>query len=445
MAHYSLWAYFGVSSRVFYMELTNGQQLALQAIDEIGKSHPDGGGIVVIRGYAGCGKTTTLRTLAEDQDLTVLTPTGKAAVRVREIANVNALTVHRWLYDLFEDPDTGKLRYSLKNDVARPANKTIFIDEASMITFSMFRDLYTVARRCGLNLVFIGDGFQLPPVEFDEKYKDFSVLASDSPAHIRVHMTEVVRQALDNPIIRISMEIREMSSQLNGLSELPIVKPSLLAEVGAETFNNGGATICHRNVTRHKLNNEIRAQSGITSEYLEKGEPLLVTVNNYSLDVYNGEVLTANTKPVLLGDKPVAVSDRFANEAMNMWFYEVTIDTPAGPTEVLVADREIFGANGKISAKAIRKAGMGFSRHLLIEEMRKEGPVSYATLQTTKGMEVLNANLGYCLTAHKSQGSEWPEVLVCIEDSVRLHSMDGRRWLYTALTRSKDRVKIAWL
>lgn len=426
------------------MELTQGQSLALEAIEEIGNTHPDGGGIVVIAGYAGTGKTTLLRTLAEGQDLTVLTPTGKAAVRAKEVASVNAMTIHRWLYDLYEDPETGKLKYTLKEEVERPKNKTIFVDEASMVTFSMFKDLYTVAKRSKLNLVFIGDGFQLPPVEFDEKYKDFSVLASDAPAHLRVNMTEVVRQALDNPIVRVSMEIRDLRSNLSGLSSLPVVKPSRLVEEGVEVFNNGGATICHRNATRHVLNNQIREACGIKDERIQKGEPLLVVVNNYNLDVYNGEVLTVNNTPLLLGDKPVPVNDRFANEAMNMWFYEVNIDTPMGPGTALISDREVFGNNGKISSKAIRRAGMGYSRSLIINELRKEGPVSYSVLEETKGTEVLNCNLGYAMTCHKFQGSQAPVGLVVLEDSIRLHSVEGRRWTYTAITRFQQGVKICW-
>lgn len=428
------------------MELTKGQILALQAVEEVGKSHPDGGGIVTISGYAGTGKTTLLRTIAEESTSpTVLTPTGKAAVRAMEVAPVNAQTIHRWLYEVAEDPKTGKLVTALRSDVVLPANRTIFVDEASMVTFQMYKDLYSTCRTHRLNLVFIGDGFQLPPVETREEYRSFSVLAESTPAHYRVKMTEVVRQALDSPIIRASMEVRDMRSSLSELGCLPTVRASDLPEEAAKTFQNDGVTICHRNATRHQLNDSIRKHLGITQEKIQVAEPLMVLQNNYELDVYNGEIVTVLDEPKLLGDRPVIVTDRYANESLNMWFYRTRIDTPTGKRSVLFADREAFGTSGKISMKFIRNAGRDTHRTLKLQEMKAEGGVSYSDLQTVKGDEVINCNLGYCLTAHKSQGSEFPEVIVAIEDSVRLHSPDGRRWVYTAISRAKKNVKICWL
>lgn len=391
--------------------------------------------------------TTLLRTLSEeDEHLTVLAPTGKAAMRAAEVAPVNASTIHRWLYDVAEDPQTGKLVTAVRDCVSIPQNRTIFIDEASMVTFQTFKDLYRVARRDKLNLVFIGDGFQLPPVEPLEKYKDFSVLASDSPAHFRVEMTEVVRQAQDNPIIRASMEIRDLRSDMGALTSLPVIPPTRLVPEGAKVVSNGGGLICHKNATRHALNNDIRRELGITQQAIQKGEPLMVIQNNYELDVYNGETVTVLDQPVVLGDKNFIVTDRFANESMNFWFYRTRIDTPIGPRWCLFGDREVFGESGKIGCKFIRRTGQEASRKLKLNDLRAEGhSLSYQELDELRGDPVVNANLGYCLTAHKAQGSEFPHTVVAIEDSIRLHSQDGRRWLYTALTRSKASVKICWL
>jgi ATP-dependent exoDNAse (exonuclease V) alpha subunit len=428
------------------MDLTSGQQAALKAIQEVHQSHPEGGGIVIVSGYAGTGKTTLLKTLAEDEKLTVVAPTGKAALRASEVAPVSALTVHRWLYEVAEDPKTGKLVTALKTQVEVPENKTLFVDEASMVTFRMFKDLYETCKVNKMNIVFIGDGFQLPPVEFDEKYRGFSVLASDTPAHYRVNLTEVVRQALDSPIIRASMQVRDMRSDLQALSDLPIVRSSDLAKTGARIFENDGATICHKNTTRHELNNKIREELGITGEKVKKGEPLMVLLNNYELDVYNGEIVTVLDEPKLLGDKPVVVTDRFVNESLNMWYYGTRIETPLGAKRVLFADREVFGSSGKIGTKSIRRSGMDLSRSLKIADLRAEGvAISYSELEQLKGNEVVNCNLGYAMTAHRAQGSEFPHVLVVIENSIRLHSQEGRRWLYTAISRARKVVKLCWL
>jgi len=428
------------------MELTSGQEMALKAINEVGKSHPDGGGIVVISGYAGTGKTTILRTLSEGQSLLVLTPTGKAAMRVKEVCpSADASTIHRWMYEVSEDLDTGKLIHRIKDAIISPSNKTVFVDEASMVNFKMFRDLYGVCKSRNLNMVFIGDSFQLPPVETDESTKDFSVLASDFPAHYRVAMTEVVRQALDSPIIRASMAVRDQRNDLDCIGSLPVVAEHDLANQSVQTFENGGVTICHRNVTRHALNVDIRKVLGF-GETVVKGEPLMVIFNNYTLDVFNGEIVNALSEPELVGSKPVPVTDRYANESLNMWFYKTHIDTPSGKAEVLFADREVFGTQGKINTKFIRKAGESYSRHLKIEECKRLGqPLSYSELKEMFGTPVLNCNFGYALSAHKSQGSEWSDVIVAIEPTIRIHSIEGRRWLYTALTRSRKSVKLCWL
>ena len=420
--------------------------MALSAISEVGSSHPEGGGIVVVSGYAGTGKTTLLRTLAETDEITVLAPTGKAALRASEVApSVHSSTIHRWLYEPSEDPNTGKLLHKIRSAVEIPENRTIFIDEASMVTFALFRDLWRVAKMYNLNLVFMGDGFQLPPVEPERRYQDFSLLASDFPSHYRVEMTEVVRQALDNPIIRASMELRDPRSDLKTLSSLPVIPISQLHEEGAVTFNAGGATICHKNSTRHELNNRIRERLGITFETVQKGEPLMILANNYTLDIYNGEIVEVLSEPTLLGDKPVAVRDRFANESLNFWFYQTTIKTNLGVHPVVFGDREVFGSSGKIGMKFIARAGQDLSRSLVLNDLRAEGPLSYEDLRSVRGSECLNANLGYALTAHKAQGSEFPAVNVCVEGSVRMHERDGRRWLYTAVTRAKNNVRVCWM
>lgn len=427
------------------MELTHGQELALKAVREVSRSHPKGGGIVVINGSAGCGKTSLLRVLAEDEDLTVLAPTGKAALRAKEVApSVNASTIHRWLYQVDEDPETGKLLTTLKDDVLIPENKLIFVDEASMVPFTIARDLYKTCKEKGLNLIFIGDSFQLPPVDMNEANKDFSVLASDFPAHHRVHMTEVVRQAMDSPIIRASIELRSMKSDLKELSSLPCIPTAELAEYGAKVFEDGGVTICHRNATRHTLNSDIRKVLGY-GEKVVKGEPFMVLYNNYDIDVYNGEIVEALTEPVLLGTKPVPIRDRFCNETMNMWFYQTMINTPAGRSLVLFADQEIYGTSGKIGTKMIRKGGQDYSRYLMVQERKEEsGSISYSDLNKIKGLPVLNCNFGYASTCHRYQGSECNTGIVVIEDSIRLHSHEGRRFLYTSLTRFKKSVKICW-
>jgi ATP-dependent exoDNAse (exonuclease V) alpha subunit len=428
------------------VNLTQGQVEAIRAVEAVQVSHPQGGGVVVISGYAGTGKTTCLGVLGEEERLTVLAPTGKAAMRVREATGMDASTIHRWLYTTVEDPNTGRLSFEVKDSLAVPRSKLVFVDEASMVGIKIFSDLWRAAKKFDFNLVFLGDGFQLPPVAEDDG-PIFNLLAPDAPFHYRVQMNEVVRQALDSPIIRASMRCRDLRDNLSFLgTDIPVVDAKDLVAKGVETWRQGGAVICHRNVTRHSLNNDIRRSLG-HGDQVVAGEPLMVLFNNYEIDAYNGEILTVDSSPRMLGSRPYPVRDRHANETMNMTFYRTTVHTVTGEHQVAFADKEVFGQSAPIGMKAIRLAGKDLTRNLKVKEQEEisGGWVDTSTRQQIAPDPVINANLGYALTAHKAQGSEFPTALVALEGSVRLHSEEGRRWVYTSLTRAKRTATVCWL
>lgn len=432
------------------MKLTAGQEAALKAIAELRTAFPKGGGIAIINGHAGVGKSTMLRTLAEEESLLVLAPTGKAAVRVREAAGVSdARTIHRWLYKPLENPKTGEVGWDRRElgEIEKPEGGVVFVDEASMVTYEMFKDLWEVCKGAGLNLVFIGDGFQLPPVEMNLKHKGWNLLGPNAPCHFRVDMTEVVRQAMDSPIIRASMQIRDLRSDMDALgSDIPVVGAAGAIDKAVEVFNNAGVVLCHRNITRHAVNGSIRVALGRSGSRVEVDEPLLVLFNNYALEAFNGEVLTVDSTPQMIGDRMYPVRDRYSNESMNMGFFRTDVRTVTGKHRVMFADREVFGDTGKVSMSAIRYAAKDLSRTLQIKEKEEisGGWISQEARKAVIPEPVLNANFGYCLSAWKAQGSEWDDVLVLIESSVRVHSEEGRRFLYTCLTRAKKRATICW-
>lgn len=423
------------------MKLTAGQETALQSVRDLGRTHPEGGGIGVISGYAGTGKTTLISVLQEEHedDLLVVTPTGKAAVRVREAAGARAMTIHRWLYAVIEDEKTGEVSWKLRDATAveLPRCGFLVVDEASMMGYEVFRDVYRCCVKLGLNLVLVGDGFQLPPVERELFRQDFSVFSPELPAHFKVQLTEILRQALDSPIIRVSQQIREGRWAEEALGQLPAVHPNDLQDAMVRARETGGATICHRNATRHFLNSQVRTALGL-GDGLAAEEPLLVTQNNYGLEIYNGEVVDVDRLHGPINVDPVAVRDRFRGSSCFANFLEVEVRSPVlGPRRVLVTDREVFGTLGDVGPAAVRHAG----RWLLETRMLSE-PDFAAERESLP--QYLHANLGYTLTCHKSQGSEFPEVLVVLEDSIRLGTPDGRRWAYTACTRAKKILSVCW-
>lgn len=418
------------------MNLTKGQEEALAAIRDLNSRFPDGGGVASVSGYAGTGKTTMLKVLAEEYPgLTVLTPTGKAGVRVREATGAESSTIHRWMYRVTEDEKTGKLDFVLRDlgDIPVLVGGFVVVDEASMVGYEVFKNLYKFCKSLNLNLVLVGDGFQLPPVEMDKTKQSFSVFAPEFPAHVKVQLTEVLRQAQDNPIIRAGMGLRTGQWAQEALSGLPVVAWKDLNSEARRVWEEGGFTVCHRNATRNNINRAIRADLGYGDSWLEPGEPLLVTQNNYRIEVYNGEILTLDRPPDPLNQSPVAVRDRFKNASTFVNFWLTEVQTPVlGCKEIVLADKEVFGTLGDVGAHVVSREAKGFIKWKFDNRNQDDRPA------------FLHANLGYCLTAHKAQGSEAPEVLVVLESSIRLGSDEGRRWAYTALTRGQRVASICW-
>lgn len=415
---------------------TKGQEQALQAIRALPKTHPTGGAVLVVSGYAGTGKTTLLKVIAQEQPGTfVITPTGKAAVRVMQAAGCDALTIHRWQYIPRADEKTGKVIFDLRQpeELRQPVNKTIFVDEASMLTKSLFENLHSFATMQGFNIVLIGDGFQLPPVDSEPEGRGFSVFSPDFKADVRINLTEVLRQALESPILRVCTMLRMPGANLLAAAyELDFVSDADRPERTLETLKKGGVVLCHTNLKRHYINRTVRTKLGCPEGDIAVGEPLLVMKNNYSHQVFNGE-----TFPILSINHaytPVAVLDRFKNKAMNLKFVDIRFQGSESPIDACISIEEMLGVVD-IDINAINGASKKARKDKVFEDTGR--------MLDDKSVDGhLHASLGYALTVHKAQGSEWDHGVVIVESSVQPSSTEGRRWLYTALTRMKKTVGV---
>lgn len=417
------------------MDLTEGQTAALTMVGDLVAA--DEAGFAVLTGYAGTGKTTLLRKVADILGApTVLTPTGKAALRVTEATELPAQTIHRWLYKPQENPKTGELGFMRKplDLIEIPSSSLIVIDEASMLSEAIWTDVWDVASQLGLRVLLVGDKFQLPPVvrKVDDAWQTFSAL-TDIKTSRRCDLTEVVRQAQDSPIIRASMMVRagEMQAMEAVEDVLTCVPESQLISRFVSCNPTSRALVAHTNDKRQKLNGEVRAALGYT-DALQLGEPLLVLQNNYFLDRFNGEVVSFegwSTTP----DEPIPVRDRFKNSVATMAFGIAKIEgMPA-----MVTEDEVFARPGvgNVGVSAIRRAA-------------KDHAIAEWGYDAKLAPSYLSSNLGYCLTVHKSQGSEWDDVVVVVERTVGgrpgVFGYEGRRWLYTAITRAKRRVYLCF-
>lgn len=402
------------------MELTDAQNQAVSMAAKLATSPQPLIGLLA--GYAGTGKTTSIKAIAElVGEVLIITPTGKAALRVNEATGLSAKTIHRWMYKPRED-ENGRTYFVRKHweELERPESNLIIVEEASMLGRELFEDILHTALQIECSILLVGDAFQLPPVE-KEGEGGFTVFDPSFALDGRVMLTEIMRQAQDNPIIRASMLIRK-GQPAEAMKMMPKVPHEELAKTVDWLTENDGVTICWRNVTRHGLNTQVRQLRGYDYELVEN-EPLLILKNNYDIGRFNGEVVPFR-----------------------------------GWSKISSKEFELFNkfTNTKATSRyGLARIGEG-TRGFLIEGQvhgRLEGfhykSLNYPIRSAAKDMKVdpelfplVQANFGYALTCHKSQGSEWKRVLVCLEKGINLGAEEGLRWLYTAITRAKETVAL---
>jgi exodeoxyribonuclease V len=414
------------------IKLNEGQQ---DAFDMVGVFKADPAVyIAVITGYAGTGKTTLIKVMAQAHGpVHVLAPTGKAALRITEATGIQGSTIHRFIYKPATDQKTGQPIFTLKgmDELGGLGGSLLIVDEASMVDQKLWVDLLTVAKLSRSKIILMGDLFQLPPVQKDKDGGNWSAL--DIATEYKVNLTEVHRQALDSAIVRASMILRSNAPEHKALSLIRSIGAKKMLETLIDYRSRNGVTIVHTNASRHRINNQVREHIGMAQGTIKAGEPVLVLANNYRVGRYNGEVLTFDSWVQEPSERMSGVvSDRWANVSMNMSFGLATVEGD----QVMVSPEEICGKaeEKKVGVLSIKKGSEGIYRQ------------NFTVNSPEDVVPHLHCSYGYALTCHKSQGSEWGDVLVVIEDS--LHALKGqerKRWLYTSLTRAKTNCSYVYL
>src|SRR3954453_13791735 len=179
---------------------TPHQDSALKAVADWLKAKPGREGtppIFRLFGYAGTGKTTMARHIAEgvDGEVKFAAFTGKAALVMRNKGCDNASTIPSLIYRPRESGEE-QPSFELWDDAPASKAKLIIIDECSMVDADLGRDVMSF----GVPVLVLGDPAQLPPISGGGFFTD---AAPDAM------LTEVHRQAQDDPIIRLSMQVRE--------------------------------------------------------------------------------------------------------------------------------------------------------------------------------------------------------------------------------------------
>jgi len=377
------------------MVLTNGQEKGLKIAVE---RYKNGEPYTVIAGYAGAGKSTLVSHIVDALNISPLSVcyvafTGKASLVLREKGCENSMTAHKLLYHSKERPD-GTFEHKPRKSLEWPY-KLIVVDEVSMIP----TDMWDLLLSHNVHVIALGDPGQLPPIDGE----------SELLKHPHVFLDEVVRQAQDSEIIRLSMDIREgVSLKPYKGNEVIIISKNQLNDF---YYSGADQIIAAKNITRNDINwkcRKIKFGNDVPNYPIE-GEKAICLKNYWN-------VLSDSGDPLINGMIGELSGIRFRH---NVDKYD-----------------DMMNANFAVGDK--NKFHQLFMDYKLFAESKQT--INSDNWMDFRGMaKPMLFDYAYCITCHKSQGSEFDKVLVFNE---YMKSTDHKRWLYTAATRAKKKLII---
>ena len=248
---------------------TPHQDSALKAVADWMKAKPGRNGtppVFRLFGYAGTGKTTLARHIADgvDGEVKFAAFTGKAALVMRNKGCDNASTIHSLIYRARES-GVEQPSFELWDDAPASKAKLIVIDECSMVDAELGRDLMSF--ECPL--LVLGDPAQLPPIQGGGFFTDCEPDAM---------LTEVHRQAQNDPIVRMSMDVREgRGLDIGRYGESEVVSRS---ELDPDRVMSADQVLVGRNNTRRSYNMRVRQKQNIQDPLPVAGDKLVCLRNN---------------------------------------------------------------------------------------------------------------------------------------------------------------------
>lgn len=336
-----------------------------------------------IAGYAGTGKTTIAKeipALLRRGKVHYCAFTGKAASVMAGKGCHGARTIHSLIYRPVEKLG-GEVEFVVCEDADISPFDVLAVDEGSMVNNEMLDDMLSF----GCRIVSFLDPFQLPPVS------GTGVLVTGTPD---VMLTEIHRQAAENPIIRLSMRLRD--GQWLEQGRYGDSRVCRMDELSVDDIAKADMRLVGRNSTRHQWNSTMRKLLGFDAGHPLRNEQLVCLKNNKDNGLLNG----------------------------TLWKVDSAAVRPSG----------------KINLRITADDAGFFPQH--VETIAHPEPFRGAEIpgdwRDRKAYDEFD--FGYAMTVHKAQGSAWPHVVVKNEAGV--FRDDALRWIYTAITRASDRVTV---
>lgn len=436
--------------------LTDKQQYIFDDVIDRINNFP-GRSEAVIIGYAGTGKSTLVSKIIENiyqgYNIAVTSPTHKANAVLREmLINVgldkeDALvsTIHSFLgLKLVYEKNRQVLKHDPQSKNSTAMVDVLFVDECSMISEEMYNHIMSQIHRVRRAIIFIGDSCQLPPVEA-EGTGNVTKLSPTFNIGLRYELTEVLRQALDNPIINVATQIRECigtgnepMSILNNLEGMDTITPiddeMLFLDVYKEY------------VTEHSTS------SRKLYDFVQENK--IIAYTNYRVNFANmyirNEVFHEHTDVEFIAGEPIV-------------FETITENCPYTVQQIIqcpeIRQESFLGIdcwqfklpNGNFILGVGPYSRLKLEEHLedLVDKIEKkaENPLTKKPYMWQDYYVIKNKinviNYPYATTAHKSQGSTFNNIWFDTDFIERIPNNDTKcRILYTALTRPRYSVML---
>lgn len=373
-------------------------------------------GIMILSGGPGTGKTTTINTIIryfdeEGMDILLAAPTGRAAKRMTEATGYEARTIHRMLEINGGMEDGSRARFERNGENPLEAD-VVIIDEMSMVDIYLFQSLLE-AVSVGTRLILVGDVDQLPSVGPGQVLQDLI----ESKSFPTVMLKKIYRQAGESDIVmnahRINMGQKiALNNKSKDFFFLPrndvqviykhmiqLITEKLPRYVEAQPYDIQVLTPMRKGSLGVETLNEI------LQRYLNPADP-------------SRKEHAAGDRIFREGDKVMQIKNNYQLEWEIVSQYGIRIDSGSG----------VF--NGDIGTiRRIREESstvqVEYDEHRLVE-------YTFSQLDEIE--------LAYAITIHKSQGSEYPAVLLPLLSGPKM--LMNRNLLYTAVTRARKCVTI---
>ena len=456
------------------MELTTQQNIVFEQIKAFLNSDAS---VFILRGYAGTGKTTMVKVIADyieqSRQLIMMAPTGRAARVLAMKTGHAAATIHKAIYTKAHvEPKKVK-------DVAESEFKFVFpitqsenggnivaiVDEASMVcsrkiehelfmfgTDNLMEDLLTFVRpNFGGKVIFVGDPAQLPPVgESMSNALRAEYFQEQGLKVIEAELTEVLRQKGDSVILKNAMMIRDLlkkekrnqlvfEEQKDDVETVPSEQfLDKYLNYRKESGRHDSVIICYSNKSANRYNRYIRKAIYGEDVPLQENDILLITQNNYRLGRMNGEfvpVISIGKRTQQSAPVYAQIGGKKERIVITLNFIQVTVpDGNGNPMLCMLLEDLLTSDKATISIDENRALYINFC--MRNPGLKQDTEAFAEALLNDEYYNAIRAKYGYAVTGHKCQGGEWGKVFVDYTGRTGLDD-DSLRWAYTATTRAQ--------